>query len=106
MDISEKVQNIQDTTYHKKQKDRGISVGNKMGGEKVSQVWVGDRREAKTARRMNRNMQQCVCVGGAEGMSRKSQTPRILEALPGTNGDDLSQNAHQWGDGTLRHHLQ
>ena len=39
---------------------------------------------------------------GARGLGEPLESPRDLgcERLPGLNGDDLSQNAQQWGDGT------
>jgi hypothetical protein len=57
---------------------------------------VRDKREAQRATKINRNMQVL-----RRGEKKTLESPRDLgcERLTGLNGNDLSQNAQQWGDG-------
>ena len=65
--------------------------------ERQDQVWGDEKREAQSARRVNGIRE---LPGWRVGEPLESPRDLGCERLPGLNGDDLSQNAQQWGDGT------
>jgi hypothetical protein len=79
---------------------RGVEKEGGRGGRKVGAgSSIGrNRREVLRARRKNENMQQY----GMGNLGEPLESLRYLGCArpPELNGDDLSQNTHQWGGGT------
>jgi hypothetical protein len=71
----------------------------RKGREKSNIIrYGGDRREAKMARNLGRNMQQ-YGVGNWESEPLESSRQQGFERLQRPNGYGISQNDKQWRDG-------
>jgi hypothetical protein len=72
-------------------------------GEGRNKIRYGERQERNPGGQENES--KYTAVGTGSGGGEPLECPRVLGCrLPGLNGDDISQNAQQWGDG--RDHLQ
>jgi hypothetical protein len=72
-----------------------------LRGRREREKWVlGGGRQERSPEDQENEYNYTAVWGREEGEPLESSRHQSSERLPGLKGDDISQNAHQWGDGT------